>query len=330
MEEDIVVNAYFSDNARFADLINGLVFGGRQVVKEEELEERDSQTGIWQIWDQAGGGKKRYRDLLRRAPFGVSFAIMGLENQKEVHYLMPVRAMEYDSGEYRKQAAFIEKSREKQPSDSGEFMSRLGKDDILQPCITLVLYYGKDWDGSKTLYDLLELEHLPEELRSMVNDYHINLFEIHKIENTDIFRTDIKLVFDVIRCSEDDEKLEALIKGTPDYGHLKEDAYMLIEKYIGIKKFISARKKYKNGDEVDMCKALIDMQARYRNMGRKEGRKEGRQEGRKEGRKEGRQEGRETEKLSTIRKLKEKGMDEVQIINLLDCTKAEYRKATMK
>ena len=123
------------------------------------------------------------------------------------------------------------------------------------------------------------------------------------------------LVFDVIRCSEDDEKLEALIKGNPDYGHLKEDAYMLIEKYIGIKKFISARKKYKNGDEVDMCKALIDMQARYRNMGREEGKEEGREEGR------------ETEKLFTIRKLKEKGMDETQIINLLDCTKAEYAKA---
>ena len=108
--------------------------------------------------------------------------------------------------------------------------------------------------------------------------------------------------------SEDDEKLEALIKGNPDYGHLKEDAYMLIEKYIGIKKFMSARKKYKNGDEVDMCKALIDMQARYRNMGREEGREEGRQE--------------------IIRQMIKEDMDKALIRSITKCTEEEYMKAS--
>lgn len=144
MEEDIVVNAYFSDNARFADLINGLVFKGKQVVKEEDLEERDTQTGIWQVWDKKEGSKKRYRDLLRRTSFGVSFGIIGLENQKEVHYLMPLRAMEYDVGEYRKQAVYMEKRVKKQSSGPGEFLSGFGRGDRLQPCITLVLYYGED------------------------------------------------------------------------------------------------------------------------------------------------------------------------------------------
>ena len=43
----------------------------------------------------------------------------------------------------------------------------------------------------------------------------------------------------------------------------------------------------------------------------------------------GREEGREEGVLSIIRKLIQKGMDEAQIINLLDCTEAEYAKAAM-
>ena len=39
--------------------------------------------------------------------------------------------------------------------------------------------------------------------------------------------------------------------------------------------------------------------------------------------------GREEGVLSIIRKLIQKGMDEAQIINLLDCTEAEYAKAAM-
>lgn len=43
----------------------------------------------------------------------------------------------------------------------------------------------------------------------------------------------------------------------------------------------------------------------------------------------GREEGREEGVLSIIRKLIQKGMDETQTINLLDCTEAEYAKAAM-
>lgn len=65
MEEDLVKKRYFSDNERFADLINGYGFGGNQVVSADDLEERDSQTGLWLRFPRKrfGWKKLKYRDL---------------------------------------------------------------------------------------------------------------------------------------------------------------------------------------------------------------------------------------------------------------------------
>ena len=38
---DIAVKNWLSDNDRFADLFNGTIFGGRQIVRPEELENMD-------------------------------------------------------------------------------------------------------------------------------------------------------------------------------------------------------------------------------------------------------------------------------------------------
>ena len=53
--------------------------------------------------------RKLCRDLIKKSAFGVNFAVIGVENQEMVHYLMPLRTMEYDVAEYEKQAATIRK-----------------------------------------------------------------------------------------------------------------------------------------------------------------------------------------------------------------------------
>ena len=57
-------NAFFEDNQRCADLINGIGCGGVQFVKDTDLYEADSTE------------KKKSRDLLRKVAFGVNFAIL--------------------------------------------------------------------------------------------------------------------------------------------------------------------------------------------------------------------------------------------------------------
>ena len=64
---DIAVKNWLSDNERFADLFNGMAFGGRLVVRAEELESMDRETDII-VTDKDGKrkGVQRYRDIVKR------------------------------------------------------------------------------------------------------------------------------------------------------------------------------------------------------------------------------------------------------------------------
>lgn len=68
MKKDIGWKAYFRDNRRYADLINGLGCGGKQYVKPKDLHEVDSEA------------KGKARDLVCKTAFGMNFAIIGIEN----------------------------------------------------------------------------------------------------------------------------------------------------------------------------------------------------------------------------------------------------------
>ena len=45
-KSNIAIKQFFRDKERFADLFNGYVFQGEQIVKPEDLEEKDSESSI--------------------------------------------------------------------------------------------------------------------------------------------------------------------------------------------------------------------------------------------------------------------------------------------
>lgn len=161
MEQDIAGKLFFSDNRRYADLINGLGCNGEQIISEEDLQEMDTQTGFW--GQTTGDRKHRYigkhtygikiRDLVRKTAFGINFAVIGIENQNNIDYTFPVRAMSYDVGEYEKQLKCIRrrlrrKGKDGQHLTAAEYLCGFQKDIRLYPVVTFVLYYGKDeWDA---------------------------------------------------------------------------------------------------------------------------------------------------------------------------------------
>ena len=103
MEADILLMRYLSDNERYADLVNG--FAGKQILTADMLTDMNSQTGFYSLTGIRKRGRQKYRDLIRKAAFGINFVVIGIENQEEVNYLMPLRTMIYDAGEYERQAA---------------------------------------------------------------------------------------------------------------------------------------------------------------------------------------------------------------------------------
>lgn len=265
-KEDDALCRYFADNERYADLINGFIMNGRQVIKAEDLSPLDSRY--------SGSGKKnnsRYRDLIRKVAFGADFAIVAVENQEEVHYLMPVRCMGYDVREYERQSNIRRKKvRQEKKISKAEFLSGFKKEDKLHPSITLILFYGQEWDGGTDLHSLLELSELPPELRKLVNNYQIHILDVKKLKNTEVFRTDLKQVFDFIKYSQDKQKLKELSQQDATYMQLDEDAYDVAVAFTGAEELLSVKKK----EDSSMCQALKELLQDERAEGREEGREE--------------------------------------------------------
>ena len=98
---DISDKKFFSDDERYADLINGLICQGRPVVRKEDLQDLDTQTGIWSdpaIHKSKNRRRVKLRDLVKKASFGVNFLVIGIENQQTIDYSLPLRCMTYEAG----------------------------------------------------------------------------------------------------------------------------------------------------------------------------------------------------------------------------------------
>ena len=276
MIKDLTTKRCLSDNERYADLINGAVFGGRQLLQPQDLTDRDSHVIMRR--GKASEKKKNYKplyhDLIKKAAFGVNFAVISLEDQDKVHYLMPLRNMAYEASEYDRQAEIIRRQVQKFPDiTEEEFLSGFLKDSRLWPCITFVLYFGEHWDGSRDLHGILDMRDIPEELQAYVNNYPIHVIEVRKFKNTDVFRTDLKQIFDFIRYSGERDKLIALVQSDPAYQEMDEAAYDMVSEYVNEKSLIEMKNYQGKGGTVNMCKALEDMRAESREEGREEGRK---------------------------------------------------------
>ncbi len=290
MKKDVSWKEYFQDDERYADVINGIGCDGLQLVAGENLQEADTQTILGKMYGLAGRGKRLHtRDAVRKVAFGVSFAIVGLENQELVDYGMPLRCMEQDVGDYEKQAQKLRKKVRKQKGPGAEeYLYGFAKDSRLYPVVTFVLYGGREpWDGPKSLHEMLDMEGLPVEMRELVVDYPMHLVDIRRLKNTDVFKTDVKQVFDFIRCSGDKRKLLELVQNDAHFKQMEEDAYEVVTNYVRAEELIQVKEEYSREDgKIDMCQALKELIEDGRMEGLEAGRELGREEGRELGRKE--------------------------------------------
>ncbi len=264
MEKDFTSSCFFSDNERYADIINGIGCEGIPFVKGKDLQEMDTKINLGRFMRRGGKGKKSlYRDLLRKTSFGINFAIIGIENQEEIDYALPLRVLCYDVGEYEKQAVQIRRKIRREGMglegnmSSGEYLYGFKKNCRLFPTVTFILYYGeKEWDGAKDLHGLLDFSDIPKILKEKISNYRIHVVEVRKLKNTEIFKTDVKQVFDFIRFSKDKKKLRELVTGDKAYETLAEEACDMVLAYAGEKEMFRIKEKYKKAGKVNMCQGL--------------------------------------------------------------------------
>lgn len=261
--EDISLIRYFKSKERYADLINGYVFHGRQVVSGNDVEELDPRkTGRKRI--KKNGRikyRQRYRDFVRRTVFGMNCMIIAIENQNLIHYAMPIRVMDGDAMEYSEQMERIctQNREKKDTANDAEFLGQFRKTDRVPGAISLVLYYGEEpWDGARDIYELLDLSEIPEELRKMVNHYPIHVLEVRRFENTEWFQTDLREVFEILKYADDKQELKNYVESNEErLDNMANDACELIADLTNTPEFAFNSEKYQDKEgKVKMCRGM--------------------------------------------------------------------------
>lgn len=286
-EKDVISMEYFENPARFADLLNGFLFGGEQVIQPENVVEADRSVSGRVHTAGKAVAYQLFRDIFRRINCRMHVLLVAIENQSGIHYAMPVRVLNAEGAAYAGQVKTKERFHREQKDLTGdEFVSGFAREDKLQPFVTLVLYYGaKEWDGPRRLKEMMDLSGFPEELAPMVQDYSINLLEIRKYPYLERFQTDIRYVFGFLQKAEEKEKLASYMEENRGiFSSLDEAAYDLIavmSKTSQLKQLKKICQREEGG--TDMCKAIDDMIEDGRAEGRIEGERRGRIDGEQQG-----------------------------------------------
>ena len=263
---DTATKAYMRKNNIFADAFNYLIYDGKPVVNPEQLRELDTTEIALPFGPQENGQSndlvQKYRDILKSAVVmqedEAAYILLGIENQTDIHYAMPVRNMIYDALQYGKQVADTAANHRKSDKSfrkrtSEEYLSGFYKEDVLKP-VTLVIHFGADeWDAPLSLHEMMGTQN--EKLMHYVQDYQIHLIDPAKLTEEDLkkFTSSLREVIEYIKYSKDKEKLSRI---------LKDNSRMLIDREAAlvIKTITNTAIEISEKEEkIDMCKAIDDM-----------------------------------------------------------------------
>lgn len=246
-ENDITEKMLADHNDVFADIINVLLFNGKRIVNENELQNTKDKSQ----YKADGGIHEQERDLSkiwRKCNVNISF--FGVENQTDIDNYMPLRVVGYDGAVYRSQY---------KKADTKAY-----------PVVTLILNFGKEkWEKNKRLSDIMNV---PDELVPYFHDYGINVFDICYLsdEQVQMFQSDFGIV------------AEYFVKTTkyPDQFTPERKTIRHVNEILKLMEVLTGDSRYEDisndlvekGGEVTMCEVL----ERVEEKGRAEGRAEGR------------------------------------------------------
>ena len=169
-----IVNVYFA--------INGVK--DLRIERPEDLQDAQTRT----VYKSVGEIREQERDVTKLwVTEGAVISLIGLENQSVIDRTMPLRIFGYEGADYRYQLT--------------------QKDRKLNPVFTIVVYFGTSerWPKSRTLFELLKV---PDSLKMLLNDCHVNVLELAWLtdEQIELFKSDFKFVARQVRSERTGEE----------------------------------------------------------------------------------------------------------------------------
>lgn len=304
-KEDMLLKSYLGDARRYADLWNGALFGGRQLVKPGELEEASPV-----LLKEGGTFLEKRRDLvMKQSRQGQRFAVLVAENQKTVDYSMPIRVMLEEALAYYRQMKNIQKANEEADrkyragegeavyADAGERLYRFRSTDRLKPIATLVVYWGEgDWPGARNLHELVEFgggeEPFSRQLTKLVPRYPLHFLDLSGFRHFEYFKTELGPFLELYQKRNDKEAFRKYVETHKKYWKMDRESLYVFSHLTNSRNLKELIKNEEGKKEEDsMCRAIDEWLEDVKREGKAEGRVEGKAEGRMEGKAEGKAEG---------------------------------------
>ena len=171
-EKDILEKHLESFNDVFSDMMNVFIFGGDEVINEDDLEDVDPNS----FYVENAKTKEQERDVTKKwVKENVIISFMGIENQTVQDPTMPLRVISYDGASYK----YI-----------------LASDMPPCPVVTFVLNFSKHrWSTNKTVLECLNMN---DHIKPFVSDYKINVIDVAYLsrETVNKFKSDFKIIAD--------------------------------------------------------------------------------------------------------------------------------------
>ena len=250
-EKDITQKMLEQFNDVFSDIVNVLLFDGKDVVDEDSLIDTPTKS-MMKIDSKVHSQDRDVAKYWQNSR--INIALFGFENQTVPDKLMPLRVISYDGIEYGRQTKKRYRYKTK------------------YPVITLVLYLGykKRWNYPINILDIVKVD---DRLKPFVNDYKINLFEIAYLdeEKITLFKSDFRILVDYlhqIRANNSYNPKDYIIK------HINE-LLTLMSVMTGDKRFEDSINEANEKEARYMCEVLDIIENRGIEKGLEQGRQEG-------------------------------------------------------
>ena len=268
---DSLTKQYLAQKDVFADAFNYYLFNGEQVIKPEDLKEQDpTEIAIIHKYGKVFPNQKM-RDVLKlctiRHSGFATLILLGIEAQANIHYWMPVRDYLYDALTYAAQVEEIRKKHEdaKDLNNPAELLSGFKRRDTLVPVITLCICFDKaKWNAPRSLYDMFG--RVDPRIKQYVDDYHLNLITPGEIKDFSKFASELGIVLEVIKKSDDKKGLGDIIMSQEKYRSVDLRTVDLINAYTTT----NISTKNAEGGKIDMGNAFQELQEDWRAEGRRE------------------------------------------------------------
>ena len=253
-KQDKILRGFFKVKAHFADIINAMLFEGKDVIHADELLLCDSDETIYFVYENRINVMERRRDILMHATVNGIPVYIGLEIQSTINYSMPYRLLLYDTMTYHLQYKMIDR-------DHREHFRPTG-------VMSTVLYSGdRTWHQPHSLLDRILV---PEPLKGLMNTWKGNIRDIKEI-NVELLRNEkvkslVSAVQTIYRWNKDTSTIKELV--------LSKEVAIVVAVMTNSEELVIRIEKEER-EEVDMCQVLEEFKLESEMRGLERGLKQG-------------------------------------------------------